>query len=165
MMVEQRPLVCDTTLLLYLGRIGQVKLLFELYQPVYVPEEVAWELQIGRSLRSDTIDPQQYDWMIPAKVEPEMLARLPTNRLGSGERAVIAYAYANQGSVAGLDDRLARLFAESLNLKVVGLVGILIKAKRCGNIPSLAPLLADLQSQGFRMNQSLYEETLHLVGE
>ena len=36
-----RPtLVCDTTVLLYLGRIGQVSLLPAVFEPVYIPQAV-----------------------------------------------------------------------------------------------------------------------------
>jgi len=38
--------------------------------------------------------------------------RLPPNRLGVGEQAVITYARFNPGCVAGLDDRQARLLAD-----------------------------------------------------
>ena len=48
-------LVCDTTILLYLGRIGQARLLPLLFEAVHVPEPVEVELDMGRLLRTDTI--------------------------------------------------------------------------------------------------------------
>jgi predicted nucleic acid-binding protein len=38
--VSKQPLVCDTTIPLYLGRIGQIDLLSALFAPVYIPEQV-----------------------------------------------------------------------------------------------------------------------------
>ena len=57
------PLVSDTSPLLYLGRIGQLELLGHLFAPVYLPEQVALELDAGRLLRSDTLDPHVFPWL------------------------------------------------------------------------------------------------------
>ena len=54
--MPERPLVCDTTVLLYLGRIGQIDLLPALFTPIYIPEQVVLELDVGRLLRADTVD-------------------------------------------------------------------------------------------------------------
>ena len=58
-----------------------------------------------------------------------MIDRLPPNRLGTGERAVIAYAQAHHGCVAGMDDLQARQVAEAIGLQVTGTLGILLRAK------------------------------------
>jgi predicted nucleic acid-binding protein len=49
--VPKQAIVCDTTVLLYLGRIGQADLLAEPFTPIYVPEPVMLELDMGRLLR------------------------------------------------------------------------------------------------------------------
>ena len=41
--MNKHPLVCDTTLLLYLDRIGQIHLLHELFEPVCIPDVVLLE--------------------------------------------------------------------------------------------------------------------------
>ena len=50
-LVSKRPIVCDTTVLLYLGRIGQLDLLPALFEPVWVPESIQLELDMGILLR------------------------------------------------------------------------------------------------------------------
>jgi predicted nucleic acid-binding protein len=105
--------VCDTTIPLYLGRIGQIDLLPSLFAPVYVPEQVKLELAMGRLLRPDTIDPRSLDWVELVSVPQVLIDSLPPNRLGAGERAVIAYANTHRGCVAGLDDLRARQLAET----------------------------------------------------
>lgn len=163
--MDKHPLVCDTTLLLYLDRIGQLRLLHSLFEPVCVPEPVCLELAMGRLLRPDTIDPGQLDWITPVSVDPCELDALPPNRLGRGERAVIAYARSQNGYWAGLDDQQARTLAERLELKVVGVIGVLIRAKRVGLIPAVRPHLDALQAAGFRFAYELYQEALRLAGE
>jgi len=163
--VPKHPLVCDTTLLLYLGRIGQIDLLPALFTPIYVPEPVMLELDMGRLLRLDTFDPRDCDWATPVLVPQDMVDALPPNRLGMGERAVIAHAYAHQGCIAGLDDLQARRLAEGLELTVVGILGILLRAKRSGLIAAVRPLVDALTAQGFRLDSELYQDILSLAGE
>lgn len=163
--MSKPALVCDTTLLLYLARIGQVQLIPALFEPAFAPQQVVWELDSGRSIRPDTIDPHSLDWLTVVEVAQTELGQLPPNRLGIGERAVIACARARPERVAGLDDRQARLLAEQLNLPVVGTIGILLKAKKAGLIPSVRVLLDALQTQGFRIGDDLYHRAVNLSDE
>ena len=157
--------VCDTTCLLYLGRIGQLDLLPALYKRVAVPSQVALELDMGRLLRADTADPRKLDWVRLVEVSPAEMGRLPPNRLGAGERAVIAYAVSHKDHLACLDDRLARSFAEELGLRVIGIVGVLIMAKRERLIGEIAAVLDYLKREGFRLSDDVISEALHLAGE
>ncbi|MCU0520600.1 MAG: DUF3368 domain-containing protein, partial [Anaerolineae bacterium] len=90
---------------------------------------------------------------------------LPTNRLGSGERAVIACARMRQVAVAGLDDRQARELAEALGLRATGTLGILLRAYRAGLIAEVQPHLDALVHQGFRLSTALYSSVLALAVE
>jgi len=112
--VSEQSIVSDTSLLLYLGRIGKLDVVPLLYREVCVPEKVVQELDAGRLLRGDTIDPRVLDWITVVPVSQEDIDALPSNQLGIGEQSVITYAKIHAGYVAGLDDRLARLFAEQL---------------------------------------------------
>lgn len=163
--MDKPPLVCDTSLLLYLGRIDYTHLLPILFEPVYVPEIVVLELDVGRTVRPDTINPRFLGWLVPVAVDQAEVDVLPANRLGRGERAVIAYARSHTGCVAGLDDRQARLLADQLGLPVVGTVGVLVKGKKLGLIQSVQALLEEMQAKGFRISRDLYSESLRLANE
>jgi predicted nucleic acid-binding protein len=102
--VSRRAIVCDTTVLLYLGRIGQSDLLPALFSSVHVPEPVMLELDMGRLLRPDAINLRSLAWANLMSVSQAMMDNLPPNRLGVGERSVIAYARTLDDCVAGLDD-------------------------------------------------------------
>lgn len=163
--MNKPALVSDTSLLLYLGRIDHTHLMPMLYEPVFVPEPVIWELDTGRISRSDTIDPRRLDWLTRVKVTPSELDRLPANRLGNGELAVLAYGYSHPGCLVGLDERKARLLARELGLRVVGLIGILVRAKQQGLIRLARPLLDAAHKSGFRMSVELYQTAIELAGE
>ena len=79
-----------------------VGILPALFDPVYVPEQVMLELDMGRLLRRDTINPRDLTWVVPVSVSEEMIDGLPPNRLGAGERAVIAYARAYDNYIADI---------------------------------------------------------------
>ncbi len=70
-------------------------------------------------LRGDTIDPRTLDRVKVVSVSQEEIDALPSNQLGIGEQSVITYVKIHAGYVAGLNDRLARLFGEQLGIKIV----------------------------------------------
>lgn len=163
--MDKAPLVSDTSVLLYLGRIGHSHLLPALFEPVFVPEQVALELDAGRLIRRDTVDPRSLDWVTLVAVPQSEIDTLPPNRLGIGGQSVIACAVARGNLAVGLDDRQARRLAQELGLPVVGTLGILLRARRAGITPAVQPLLDALQQQGFRLHPGLYAEVLRLAGE
>lgn len=159
------PLVSDTSPLLYLGRLGQLEALPQLFAPIYVPEQVVLELNAGRLLRSDTPDPRGLSWAQVVTVTLEMMAALPLNSLGPGERATMAYALRNGQMQVALDDRHARRVAQRVGLPIVGLVGILLKAKQARLLPAVQPQLDAARSQGFYLHSLTYQRALMLAGE
>lgn len=158
-------LACDTPVLLYLERVGQAHLLPTLFESVHVPEQVVEELDMGRLLRIDTIDPRGLDRAVIVSPPEKDLDLLPPNRLGIGERAVIAHALRTRGCWAGLDDLQARQLAAQLEVPVVGTLGILLRGKRVGLVDSVRLLLDRLWESGFHMSEDLYHEALRLAGE
>ena len=157
--------VPDTSLLLYLGRIGHLGVLPHLFSEVCVPEQVAFELDVGRMLREDTVNPGTLNWATIVRVSEEEIDSLPPNQLGAGERSVIAYARSHTNCTAGLDDRQARQMAERIGLAIVGTIGVLIRAKHNGLIGSVRTLLDACRDEGFRINPEVYREALRLAGE
>jgi predicted nucleic acid-binding protein len=163
--VSKRAIVCDTTVLLYLGRIGQSDLLPALFSPVYVPEPVMLELDMGRLLRPDTVNPRSLAWANPVSVSQATIDDLPPNRLGAGEISVIGYARTLDDCAAGLDDLRARQLAEAVGLKVVGTLGVLLHAKQVGMISTVQSRINEVITQGFHLSPDLYREVLELAGE
>jgi predicted nucleic acid-binding protein len=64
-----------------------------------------------------------------------------------------------------LDDRKARLLALQLSLKVIGTVGMLLRAKRFGVITEIKPLLNALNQVDFRISEALVQKALQIAGE
>jgi predicted nucleic acid-binding protein len=64
------------------------------------------------------------------------------------------------------DERLARRVASRLGLSVVGVLGVLLEAKKKGCLTAVRPVLDDLLTQaGFRIGSDLYALALSTAGE
>lgn len=148
----KEPIVLDSTCLIGLERIGQLDILSELFEPIIVPDEVKKEF--GRS----------FSWL---NVEtPSNITLISSLKIlvDDGEAEAIALALEKNCKVV-LDDKQARSMAKRLGLKVIGTIGIFIRAKQKGFINLLEPILDDLENNGFRMSANLKAEALKIVGE
>jgi predicted nucleic acid-binding protein len=132
---------------------------------VFVPEQVVSELDMGRLIRRDRMDPRDLGWATLVSVAQSTIEQLPPNRLGTGEAAVIAYAQDHNCDVVGLDDFQARMLAAQMGLQAVGTLGILLLAKRASLVPAVRPLMDAVVDQGFRLDKDLYQGVLKLAGE
>jgi predicted nucleic acid-binding protein len=86
--------------------------------------------------------------------------------LDIGEAETIALAVQLQADLVLLDEQMARRAAQYIDLKVVGVVGLLIRAKMLGFLNEVRPHLDNLRNQaGFYLSQLVYEHALQLAGE
>jgi len=85
--------------------------------------------------------------------------------LDEGEAEVVALAIERRADLVLLDEREARFVARNFGLKVVGTIGVLLRAKRLGFIESLKEEMRRLKEAGFRVSEKLEEEILREAGE
>ena len=85
--------------------------------------------------------------------------------LGAGESQVLAHSLQQAGSTAILDDKAARDCAKSLNLHLLGTLGIVMSAKRRGWIERVKPVVAQLRATGMFLSDVLVRDVLREVGE
>ncbi len=93
-----------------------------------------------------------------------LVATLKT-QVDEGEAEAITLAMELGDVFLILEDRKARQLALQLNLKVIGTVGMLLRAKRKGIIPQIKPLLAALNQADFRISEPLIQNALRIAGE
>jgi predicted nucleic acid-binding protein len=86
--------------------------------------------------------------------------------LDRGEAEAIALAVELKAAALIIDERQGRNKAESVGLKIIGLLGILLEAKSKGLILSVRPLIDELVDKiGFRVHPALYQAILLKAGE
>jgi Predicted nucleic acid-binding protein, contains PIN domain len=156
--------ICNTSPLQYLYQLGSLDLLPALAGRITIPKAVLKELEAGRALGLNLPDPTRLDW-ITIRCPASAVALPLVTDLGPGETEVVALALELIDAVVILDDALARQVAETLGIRVIGTLGVLLDAKRAGLVPAIAPLLDQLEALRFRLAPHTRAAVLKLAAE
>jgi len=156
--------VINTSPLIYLSRANLIELLFRDAEQIFVPRSVVDEVEEGPAA-----DPARQtltkDRRFHAVPDPEPSPTVMAWDLDRGESAVIAYAAANPNTVAIIDDLAGRRCARALGLPLRGTLGLVLRAKRQGEVESARDTLAKLRKAGMFLADGVAEAALHEVGE
>ncbi len=82
-----------------------------------------------------------------------------------GEASAIVLAQETPDHLLIIDDRDGRAIAGQRNLRYIGTLGLLTRAKRAGVISAVLPFCRKLISVDFRMSAQLVEDWLEENGE
>mgnify|MGYP001148757337 CR=1 FL=1 len=158
--------VSNTSVILNLAAVGQLNLLEQLYGKVVIPEAVFRELlALGSEL---PLMPQIKSllWIETRSVTNCLLVDSLLLELDEGEAEAVVLAMEIQADLLLLDERRGRKAASRWGLKLIGLLGILIEAKRRGFIGAVRPILDDLITKaGFWISRQLYARVLQEAEE
>jgi predicted nucleic acid-binding protein len=147
-------IISDTSCFIVLDKIGSFELLEHLYGEILTTPEVAGEY--GKPLPN---------WVhIQAASDQTAQSRYAVH-VGMGEASAIALAQELPDAVVIMDDYKARSLAQRLGIRVTGTLGIIIKAKNNGIIPSVRPLMERLRSTDFRFSDELEAHVYLQAGE
>ncbi|HEV7925138.1 MAG TPA: DUF3368 domain-containing protein [Verrucomicrobiae bacterium] len=163
-MPSEEAIIADSSPLIGLARIGQLDLLPLLARRVIVPPAV-WNEVVDPALAAPGArDVAGCKWV--EIVAPDATAVAPLLiLLGVGEAEAIALAQRETSAVLLLDDLRARKIAARLNLRRMGTIALLGRAKRAGLVDKLRPLLDGLRDSGIHIRPELIEAALKEVGE
>ena len=145
-------IVADSTCLIALERISHLDILPALFEPVLIPPAV--EQEFGISL----------PWLKLERLFDQTLVVALKMMLDDGEAEAIALAQEQKCRII-LDDRQARRVGSHMGLRIIGTVGTLIFAKQRGILPTIKPVLQNLDDTGFYVSAVLKEEALRLAEE
>ncbi len=81
-------------------------------------------------------------------------------QIDKGESSAIALALETPDCTVILDDFKARKIADKLGLAYTGTIGVIIKAKLIGTIPSIKPLLEKIKETDFRLSMEVELQAL-----
>lgn len=158
-------IISNSTPLIAFARIGQLVLLRNIVEKMIIPQAVADEISEYAQAKRGGINLSHEDWITVQSVQSEQQVRLLLPTLDRGEAEVVALALERQARLVLIDELTGRKVAESLNLNVSGSVGILIRAKQMGEIPSVKPLLDEMKRQGIYFSHRFIDAVLRTVGE
>ena len=159
-----RVLVVNASPLIFLARIDRLDLLVSLAKLLVVPEAVIREIQAGsdRDGTADQLKALPSIFRVDDRPLPE---RIRLWDLGAGESQVLAHGLERPGSEVVLDDLAARRCARSLDLPMIGTLGVVILCRRRGVISAARPVIEALVAAGLRLKSALMDGALAKVGE
>ena len=162
-----KVVVSDTSPLRALAHLGRLDLLAGLLGEVIVPTAVAAEL-VGPDPSAPHLDAASVPGLRVAAAGD--LARvdelLHVHGLDPGEAEAIALAQEMKADLLLIDERKAEAVARHAGLETLGVLGLLLQAKRAGLVVGVGPLVDELSAGlNFFISPSLREKVLRLAGE
>ncbi len=160
--------VSNTSPISNLAVIGRLDLLKSQFSEIWIPESVSKELgahpdPVALAAIQDVLDK---GWVRRASPSASPLLSLLSLHLHRGEAEAIALAVDLHADVVMIDEQEGRELAAQAGLQVIGVLGILLRAKREGQIPALKPEIQSLRRKGrFFIAPLLEAKVLAAAGE
>lgn len=146
-------IISDTSCLIALSNIGQLSILKDLFKEIIITEEVKDEFgdELPIWIKTQTAKD------IGRKKDLEAI-------LDKGEASSIALSLEIENSLLIIDESKGRKIANSLNLQIIGTIGVLILANKKGLIKDLISVILKLVNKGFRLSDSLVSKIIDQYG-
>lgn len=157
--------VSDTTAITHLAKIGALDLLQKLYMEILIPEAVFSELSQVKKTQPGALQVLNSKWIKVVKIKNQTVVAKLTKHLDLGESEAIALSMELQSDVLIIDEVAGRSVAKKLGRNIIGMVGVLLEAKKKGYIASVRPYLDKLRATGFRLGEEVYQLALKLSQE
>lgn len=150
--------VSDTSPITALLTVEKSDLLVQLFGEVVIPPAVETELR--------RTHPTLPVWLRVQVLKDTVKADLYSNRVDRGEAEAIALAEMLHADRLLIDERKGRRLAQQQGVAVIGLLGVVLMAKRTGIISSARDLLDQLdRDAGVYLTAELKDTALRAVGE
>ena len=153
---------CNTTPIIALASVDRLNLLPELFGQIRAPVAVMEECAVGGPVHVPPLSSMV--WVVPGADEPvSHLSILMT--LDRGEKQTLTQALTYRADLVIIDERHGRRLAEDLGLNVTGTLGVLVKAKSAGLIPSFRADAEKMREQGLFFHPGLIDRLASHLGE
>lgn len=158
--------VSNTSPIINLAAVGRLELLHDLYGRIAIPQAVYHEIAVRGSGQPGAIEIQTFAWFERYQVRDVALVQRLKQHLDAGESEAIALAIEMQADQLLLDERRGRMIAKQQGVSVMGLLGVLLVAKRQGLLETIRPVLYELRTvAGFWIDPELFTQVLESAGE
>jgi predicted nucleic acid-binding protein len=159
-----RPVISNTGPLIALADIGQLELLRQLYETIFIPPAVRAEV-LNEPARAAVQAALTEGWLSEQRPSDTHVISLLNESLDPGESEAIALAQQIEPRWIILDDLAARHVAEAIGLPVIGTLGVLVQAKDTGYVTKVKPLLDKLRDHNLYLSEALYTHILKSANE
>ncbi len=159
--------IVNSSPLIYLGKLGLLSLLQQLFDQILTVETVKIEVLDASESEYAVLQSAFSDWLVVSEVpESPLTDKLSEMGLHKGVDAlVLAYHIKRQesDSVIVIDDLAARDVARTLGLRMTGTIGIILSATKKGMLSkkeSHAKVRYLVEETTFHMSAALYSRVL-----
>lgn len=161
-MINRR--IVNSSPLIVLGKINHLYLLPALFPVLEIPQSVVKEISSGPHQDGAKVwlNTAGKEYIVADVQVPNIVSAWD---LGLGETQVISRCLAYSDAESILDDGAARNCAKTLGIPVTGTVGVLMKAKKQGQVPAIAPLIEQILQYGFRVDAKIVRYALEWANE
>ena len=145
-------IVADTTPISELAKVNYLNLLPKLFGRMVIPQGVYDELTTGRHPAAELV--QKLSWLDVVAVNNRLVVKelQQVSNLDLGESEAIALAEEMNADQLLIDEKAARRVAMTRNLPLIGTMGVLLLAKRQGELKNVKDVLDQMQQQGTRIS-------------
>lgn len=157
--------VCDSTVLIGLAKIGRLDLARDIFSKISIPEEVFSEVVEKGAGKPGSRTIREARWIEIIPIKDRTQVDLLMMSLDKGEAEVLALARQLAANLVLADEEKARKSAVIAGYDVMGLLGLFILAKKLGLIDQIRPLIGELRRRNFRISDRVVSETLKKAGE
>lgn len=153
--------IADTGALISLGLVGKIQLIENIFGEFYIAEAVWEEL---RNYENPDFDSSTLK-MLQKHVVNIKSANYLSVVMDYGESESVILYKELQADYLLIDDSKARTIAETLGVKCIGSLGLLIRAKQIGLIDTLKPIFTYWLENGRYFSRTLLNKVLTQTGE
>jgi len=156
--------ISDSSPLIALSKVDKLNLLKKIFEHIHIPEAVWREVvEEGKGLSGSEI--KNLSWVKVEKVKDLNVLRALSDKFGKGEREVIGMAIETSTPLVLIDEKIAKRKLDSLDIPVIGTLGILLIAKRKKLIKNIKNPMDKLIKSGFYIDKVLYKSALDIARE
>ena len=159
-------IISDTSLISGLIIVGESELLFHLFDEILIPQEVQNELFKLIRYKEDVNIFLNRKQIIITESQDTVLLQGLYGLLDKGEAEAINLAIQLSANLLLIDEKRGRIIAQQLGLKIMGVLGLLLLAKKNKLIVDVKTIMDALQKDAnFWIGEKLYKQILLDAGE
>lgn len=147
--MSREIIIADASCLIVLDNIQELSLLEKLFGKVLITEEVKKEFGLDLP-----------EWLKVREVKNQSKKDALNLILDKGEASSIALCLETAESILIIDEKKGRRIAQDLGVKIIGTLGVILKAKENGLLNSVEDFLGKLENADFRISPILKEKIL-----
>ncbi len=158
--------ISDASPILNLAVIGKLDLLPRLYTSIIIPQSVFDEITLGGQGKPGAEEIINAPWVDVQLCHNIDFVKELSMKLDRGEAEAIVLAVETKADLLLMDEKRGRATARQYQVRVTGLLGVLLQAKRRGIVSEIKSILDEMRLKAnFRLNDKMYEQILRVAGE